>query len=273
MLYPGLRIVCQDVEKDKDQNLLIGKLQADKLAIQPEKLRLLRRDLPVTAQMHRTKAKERTVQMERFKLELQTTFGEDCHDMVDPGYMQMELQYEDVILWIDPIDCRKTFKSNPFDITTIVGISVKGRPKAGIIYKPFYDKGFGRTFVGTVESGCFQYDVARDNFAMSAATYLPPNTQTVSYPLRLIESSDEVSQKYNTPLYQTFDNVEIKEQRGVGSTLCDMIESKGDLHLNFVPDYHGWDICGPAALLMSRLGYCADSKGLPLTFNADRNQY
>lgn len=114
--------------------------------------------------------------MERYKLELQAIFKENCHDMIDPGFMETELQYEDVILWIDPIDCRKTFKSNPFDITTIVGISVKGRAKAGIIHKPFYDKEFGRTLVGTVESGCFQYDVARGTYQMSSATYLPPNT-------------------------------------------------------------------------------------------------
>jgi 3'-phosphoadenosine 5'-phosphosulfate (PAPS) 3'-phosphatase len=50
-----------------------------------------------------------------------------------------------------------------------------------------------------------------------------------------------------------------------------MIEGKGDLHLNFAPDYSGWDVCGPAALLMSRLGYCADSKGKPLIFEANRN--
>ncbi len=109
-------------------------------------------------------------------MEEEAIFKENCHDMIDPGFMETELQYEDVILWIDPIDCRKTFKSNPFDITTIVGISVKGRAKAGIIHKPFYDKEFGRTLVGTVESGCFQYDVARGTYQMSSATYLPPNT-------------------------------------------------------------------------------------------------
>ena len=51
------------------------------------------------------------------------------------------------------------------------------------------------------------------------------------------------------------------EKKGVGSIMFDLLECKGDLHLNFVPDYKGWDVCGPSALLMSRLGYCADSRG------------
>lgn len=88
-----------------------------------------------------------------------------------------------------------------------------------------------------------------------------------------MESSDAVCSKYNSPLYSTFDNVEVVEKRGVGSIVCDLLEGKGDLHVNFVPDYAGWDVCGPAALLMSRMGYCADSKGRPIVLDAGRNQY
>ena len=43
--------------------------------------------------------------------------------------------------------------------------------------------------------------------------------------------------------------------------------------MNFLPSYRGWDVCGPAALLMSRLGYVADARGKPLIFEANRSQY
>lgn len=40
-----------------------------------------------------------------------------------------------------------------------VGISVKGRPKVGIIHKPFYESHFGikcsKTYLGSVECGVF----------------------------------------------------------------------------------------------------------------------
>ena len=118
--------------------------------------------------------------------------------------------------------------------------------------------------MGTVESGCFQFDVTRDTSEMSTATYLPPNINAISFPMKLVESSDEISRKYNSSLYNTFENVEVKENPGVGSTFFDLIQGHSDLHLNFAPDYFGWDICGPSALLMSRIGYCADSKGKQL---------
>jgi len=41
----------------------------------------------------------------------------------------------------------------------MVGISMKGRPKAGIIHRPFHTSELGRTYVGTPESGLFQYDI------------------------------------------------------------------------------------------------------------------
>ena len=95
--------------------------------------------------------------------------------------------------------------------------------------------------VGTVESGCFQYDTSIETQTHSKAVYLPPNKQQIEYPITLIESEDAVCTKYNTPLYQTFDNVRVVEKRGVGSIIFDLLEGKGDLHLNFVPDYKGWD--------------------------------
>lgn len=47
-------------------------------------------------------------------MELERMFGENIgHDMVDPGYIPTELEYKDVIIWIDPIDARKNFNDNP----------------------------------------------------------------------------------------------------------------------------------------------------------------
>lgn len=59
MLYPGLRIVCQDAELPKQQIALINKLDPQTLPVRPDELREMRRSLPVSASMHRLKAKER----------------------------------------------------------------------------------------------------------------------------------------------------------------------------------------------------------------------
>ena len=142
------------------------------------------------------------MQLQRYKLELERTFGSYfSHDMIDPGFIETELNYSDVIIWIDPIDARKNFLDNPSDVTSIIGLSVKGWPKAGIVHKPFYSEGFGRTFTGTVESGTFVYETCSDTNEMSKATYLCPSNITVDSPFTLVESSDDVCKKYNSPLY------------------------------------------------------------------------
>ena len=63
------------------------------------------------------------------------------------------------MLWIDPIDATSAFDQDLKQITTMIGISIKGRPKAGVIHVPFHSLEFGRTFVGTPESGLFRYDI------------------------------------------------------------------------------------------------------------------
>ena len=51
--------------------------------------------------------------LERYKMELESKFGEDfSQDMIDPGYIQAELEYKDVVVWIDPIDASSAFEEN-----------------------------------------------------------------------------------------------------------------------------------------------------------------
>ncbi len=61
--------------------------------------------------MHRKSAKDRTVMLERYKMELEQIFGQEfSQDMIDPGFVQTELEYKDVVLWIDPIDAFSAFE-------------------------------------------------------------------------------------------------------------------------------------------------------------------
>lgn len=98
--------------------------------------------------------------LERYKMELENKFGQNFSlDMIDPGFVSTEIEYKDFVLWIDPIDASSAMEFNLEQVTTIIGISVKGRPKAGIIHRPFHTKYTGRTYVGTPESGLFYYDI------------------------------------------------------------------------------------------------------------------
>lgn len=94
--------------------------------------------------------------------------------MIDPGFVQTEIEYKDVVLWIDPIDAISAFELNLEQVTTMVGISMKGWPKAGIIHRPFHTSQLGRTYVGTPESGLFQFDIELSTQQLSKAVYVPP---------------------------------------------------------------------------------------------------
>lgn len=74
-------------------------------------------------------------------------------------------------------------------------------------------------------------------------------------------------------VYANFDQAIVIKKMGVGSQFLELIEGDCDIHMNFTPRYRGWDVCGPAALLMSRLGYVADAKGKPLIFESNRAQF
>jgi 3'-phosphoadenosine 5'-phosphosulfate (PAPS) 3'-phosphatase len=71
-------------------------------------------------------------------------------------------------------------------------------------------------------------------------------------------------------VYKMFKEPQIMLKEGVGSQFIELLEGDRDIHMNFPPKYRGWDVCGPAALLMSRLGYCADAFGKPIIFDARR---
>jgi 3'(2'), 5'-bisphosphate nucleotidase len=46
-----------------------------------------------------------------------------------------------MVIWIDPLDGTKGFVEGHLNhITSMIGLAIDGRPRAGIIHKPFYDQ-------------------------------------------------------------------------------------------------------------------------------------
>jgi 3'-phosphoadenosine 5'-phosphosulfate (PAPS) 3'-phosphatase len=81
-------------------------------------------------------------------------------------------------IWIDPLDGTKGFtEGHMTHITSLIGVSIRGRPRIGIIHKPFYleNLGMGRTYFGTPECGVFMRDTfARDLNQRRSVTHLIP---------------------------------------------------------------------------------------------------
>jgi 3'-phosphoadenosine 5'-phosphosulfate (PAPS) 3'-phosphatase len=93
------------------------------------------------------------------------------------GTYQDEVSLSDVAIWIDPIDGTKDFiKGDVKNVTNMIGITVKDRPKFGIIHKPFLSQqpSQQRTYVGSVESGLFYFDHSTSSFTTSSPVYMAP---------------------------------------------------------------------------------------------------
>lgn len=64
----------------------------------------------------------------------------------------LNLDVENLTVWIDPIDGTREFVKGPFDVvTTLIGISYMGSPLAGVIYCPFT----GEMYFGGLGVGVF----------------------------------------------------------------------------------------------------------------------
>lgn len=66
-----------------------------------------------------------------------------------------------MVIWIDPLDGTKGFtEGHLHHITSMIGVTVKQRPRIGIIHKPFYNESYrqSRTYFGTPECGLFIKD-------------------------------------------------------------------------------------------------------------------
>jgi len=83
---------------------------------------------------------------------------------------------KDIAIWIDPIDGSKALAKGDLEhVTNLIGITVNGRPKVGIMHKPFSkNRSERRTYVGSVEAGLFYFDHSGTDFTTSQANYVPP---------------------------------------------------------------------------------------------------
>ena len=101
-------------------------------------------------------------------------------DLVAGAYTE-ELQTSDVTVWIDPIDGSRAFANgNLENVTNMIGITVSGRPRVGIIHKPFTNQrnNTSRTYVGQTESGLFYFDHSKTDKTTSEPNYVSPFKST-----------------------------------------------------------------------------------------------
>ena len=66
---------------------------------------------------------------------------------------------KDAVVWIDPLDGTSDFvKNNLPAVTVLIGLSIKGHSRLGIVHNPFSeeDESLGKTLFGSGEHGTYK---------------------------------------------------------------------------------------------------------------------
>jgi len=112
-----------------------------------------------------------------YKEQLEEVYETDAASIdLTPGSFENEYSAKDIAVWIDPIDGTKALAEGDLEhVTNLIGITVRGRPKVGVMHKPFSkNRAETRTYVGSVESGLFYFDHSTTDSTTSKPNYVPP---------------------------------------------------------------------------------------------------
>lgn len=104
-------------------------------------------------------------------------FDDDSASMnLTPGNFEDVYDTKDIAVWIDPIDGTRALKDGDLEhVTNLIGITVRGRPKVGVMHKPFSkNRAETRTYVGSVEAGLYYLDHSGTDSTTSQPIYVPP---------------------------------------------------------------------------------------------------
>jgi len=186
-----------------------------------------------------------------------------------PGSLENEVNAADVAIWIDPIDGTKAFINGDIEnVTNLIGITVKGRPKVGILHKPFCKKrpSKTRTYVGSVEAGLFYMDYSTSSDVSSEATYVPPFERKTAqyaaghYQPHMLMGTDQTQKSMMANVVSDLQPMQVNRVKGPGNKFLHLTDEKSDFFLNLVPGYDLWDICASEAIFTSRFGILTDAK-------------
>lgn len=188
-----------------------------------------------------------------------------------------EFYEEDMVIWIDPLDGTKGFvEGHIHHITGMIGVSVKGRPRIGVIHKPFYNMRYhhSRTYFGTPECGVFIKDKFHDKLDRLRKYHpLGPfhhDYATEPEDMRLWSvGSMNPNQKIMNEIYDAMNSVNVTRVAGAGNKFVYLLDQKADTYINLVPGFKYWDLCAGEALIQSRMGVLTDAKGLPVEYKED----
>jgi 3'(2'), 5'-bisphosphate nucleotidase len=206
------------------------------------------------------------------------------------------LSWDEVCVWVDPVDGTKEFimgdaqNGRLLAVSTLIGITLRGRPIAGIIHEPFRPTGaegaerIGHTTWGVVGVGNFGINPPSPSqlSPVGLRDELPPvmfkagskaglnGTSNSSSSAQLLDLGDKMvviaSPNKNPVMTACITDFKGKCSAGIvhmnacGNKELRLLEQKGNVMLQG-PSCGRWDICAAEALLLTAGGVVTDLDG------------
>jgi 3'(2'), 5'-bisphosphate nucleotidase len=166
---------------------------------------------------------------------------------------------DEVCIWVDPLDGTAEFTEGLLDhVTVLIGIAVKGKAVAGVIYQPYYnykagpDAVLGRIIWGIVGLGAFGFEPKS-----------PPSDQ------RIITTTRSHMTNAVKQAIDACKPTEILQVGGAGHKVLLLIEGRAHAYLFASPGCKKWDTCAPEAVLHAIGGRLTDVHGNFYTYEPD----
>ncbi|ESN92499.1 hypothetical protein HELRODRAFT_186138 [Helobdella robusta] len=158
---------------------------------------------------------------------------------------------KDICIWVDPLDGTAEFTQGLLDhVTVLIGIAVKEKAVAGVIYQPYYNyqngpqAELGRTIWGIVGLGAFGFEQVK-----------PPAKE------RIITTTRSHMDGAVKGAIDACQPTKILRVGGAGHKVLLLIEGKAHAYLFASPGCKKWDTCAPEAVLHAMGGKLTDVNG------------
>ncbi len=189
---------------------------------------------------------------------------------------------EDVKLWVDPLDGTKSFSSGKTEYcTTLIGVSIAGRPRIGVIHKPYFsskdaEEELSKTYLGSIECGLFtsEYNYAHtdDNDSRHIHrnfSYCDPFNQDPIFNPKTFEPHIAATLNRFSAVEKALEllkpNVTMRIG-GSGNKCLYILDNKADYLIHTVKSMKYWDVCAVEALIRGRFGVVTDKDKKPIIY-------
>ncbi|EGG13653.1 bisphosphate nucleotidase [Cavenderia fasciculata] len=163
------------------------------------------------------------------------------------------IEESELLLFLDPLDATREFTKGRVEcVMTLLGISYRGKPIAGVIYQPFINDNKGRSVwavVGMPVVGLLDKRAPEDRDKVILVTSASHYDERV----------DRATKKINPD--------KVIRTGGAGFKILMIIENLADVYIFPTVGSKLWDICAPHAVLLAVGGTLTDPSGKDIIYS------